>query len=157
MTVSSRQPCVTRPGFLESGFFLIRLIGQEEPRVHEPPPQAEIRARRSSERRLFLPASRITASRIDPPPFLVDDRRQGRFFPAPGGLARLPRPCLGGPPFDAPLTVALVLLAPALLFGGSPFPLGDPFGLGAPLLLLQRLVVPVAGRCLFLPFLVLAE
>lgn len=157
MTVSSRQSCVTRPGFLESGFFLIRLIGQEEPRVHEPPPQTEIRARRSSERRLCLPASRITASRLNPPPFLVDDRRQGRFFPAPGGLACLALACLGGPPFDAPLTVALVFLAPALLFGGSPLALGNPFGLGAPLLFLQCLVLPVASGGFFLPFLVLAE
>ena len=71
----------------------------------------------------------------------------------PGSRTRLLRPCLSGPPFDATLTIALVFLATALLFGGAPLPLGDPFSLGALFLFLQCPLFPVTGGGIFLPFL----
>lgn len=63
----------------------------------------------------------------------------------------------GGFPLQIPQAVALVLLAPALLFGGSSLPLGDPRGLGRLLLLFQRAVLAVASRHVFLPLRVLAQ
>ena len=81
----------------------------------------------------------------------MDHRRQRRFFPTSGSRTRLLRPCLGGPPFDATLAVALMFLAATLLFGDAPLPLGNPFSLGALFLFLQRLVLSVTGGCVFLP------
>ena len=87
----------------------------------------------------------------------MDHRRQRRFFPTSGSRSCLLRPCFGGPSFDATLTVAFVFLATALLFGGAPLPLGDPFSLGALFLFLQCPLFPVTGGGIFLPFLVLSE
>ncbi|MEI2806878.1 MAG: hypothetical protein V9G18_13345 [Albidovulum sp.] len=86
--------------------------------------------------------------------FLRYDRRQGRLLAAP---RRLPRPLLGGFPLQVAQPVALVLLLPAPLLGRPPLPLGDPLGLGPPLPLLQRPVLPVAGGRLPLPLLVLGQ
>ena len=83
----------------------------------------------------------------------MDYRRQRRFFPTPGSRTRLLRPCLSGPPFDATLTIALVFLATALLFGGAPLPLGDPFSLGALFLFLQLPLFPMTSGGIFLSFL----
>ena len=89
-----------------------------------------------------------------PPPLAIAHRRQRRLFAV---LHRLARPRLGGSPFDAALTVAFVFLAAALLFGGAPLPLGDPFGLGALFLFFQCPLFPMTGGGIFLPFLMLAQ
>ena len=69
------------------------------------------------------------------PPLLADHRRHGLW--TAGGARRRARLLLGGFALQIAPPVALVFLAPPLLFGGPSLPFGDPRGLGRLLLLFQ--------------------